>query len=527
MGAPPPVPLDEVRISRHPTIVAPSRVAAREPFDVRVSLTRTPSPETLPGQQDALDLRMPGAGPWTLRVVISAPGCRIVDGAGGRTITLAADADSTEATFRLVAGRKPGPRTVFATFWHRGRYLGKAEGDLAVDAPGEAPRADPSPRPTTAVAAGMAFEPNAPAPDLTLWLLAGRNPERPEVEVMVHSPHLFPLRGTAALDPRFADWLESRYRRLAPAAARGVAPAPGSGPPDREATIATARALGRELHDRFLPDIVRRALTQLHATLGRPPTVQVFTNDPRFPWELLSYRDPAGAWRDFLGIQTSVARWHVVEGDRVMSRPPASLPIASFVSVVPRYADAPLPAGEQDLAGLSPGIRERVRVVRGTREAFRTLVADASSTISVIHFAGHGEVRATPGSPPEFVLRLEDGSIAASDWAGLLPETRRPDHPLVFLNACGLGAEARVAGTVEGWASTVLEGGASGYVGGLWPLGDGTAARFAQRFYETAFAGEPVAIALSRARREFLESGDPTYLAYVFYGDVYLRFHPL
>jgi hypothetical protein len=251
--------------------------------------------------------------------------------------------------------------------------------------------------------------------------------------------------------------------------------------------------------------------------------VQVLTNDPRFPWEVLSYRRADGTWRDFLGLETPVARWHVAEGSRVRVRPPASIALASFVSIVPRYPDAPLSAQDADLAELSPAIRERLRTVRGTREAFRTLVGDASSVISVLHFAGHGDVRAVEGSVPEFVLLLEDGAVASSEWAGLLPASSRSDHPLVFLNACRLGAGERLAGTVEGWASTVLEGGASGYVGGLWPLADASAATFARRFYATALAGEEVAAALARARRAFLENGDPTYLAYVFYGDVHLR----
>ncbi len=65
----------------------------------------------------------------------------------------------------------------------------------------------------------------------------------------------------------------------------------------------------------------------------------------------------------------------------------------------------------------------------------------------------------------------------------------------------------------------------AGYIGGLWSLGDEGAARFATSFYnrirERLEAGEEARLTevLRATRREFLENGDPTFLAYVFYGN--------
>ena len=75
--------------------------------------------------------------------------------------------------------------------------------------------------------------------------------------------------------------------------------------------------------------------------------------------------------------------------------------------------------------------------------------------------------------------------------------------------------------------AVVLFGG-SGFIGGLWPLSDKGAATFAARFYQglkDAIAEDrPVAVTalLQSARKDFFESGDPTFLGYVFYGDVNL-----
>ncbi|HYX70755.1 MAG TPA: CHAT domain-containing protein, partial [Terriglobales bacterium] len=74
--------------------------------------------------------------------------------------------------------------------------------------------------------------------------------------------------------------------------------------------------------------------------------------------------------------------------------------------------------------------------------------------------------------------------------------------------------------------------GASGYIGALWPVNDRVAALFAARFYqgmesELAATGGRARVSevLTRTRRDvFRETGDPTALAYVFYGDPNLAF---
>ena len=81
----------------------------------------------------------------------------------------------------------------------------------------------------------------------------------------------------------------------------------------------------------------------------------------------------------------------------------------------------------------------------------------------------------------------------------------------------------------EGWAPTLLDLGAIGYVGGMWPLVDRAAAQFSARFYsvlEDGLKDGPVAVAavLRDTRKLFFETGDPTFLAYAYYGDVNLRF---
>lgn len=52
---------------------------------------------------------------------------------------------------------------------------------------------------------------------------------------------------------------------------------------------------------------------------------------------------------------------------------------------------------------------------------------------------------------------------------------------------------------------------------------DDAAADVAGLFYGSLAGQNSVAEALRRVRGRFFETGDPTYLAYVFYGDVFLK----
>jgi len=146
----------------------------------------------------------------------------------------------------------------------------------------------------------------------------------------------------------------------------------------------------------------------------------------------------------------------------------------------------------------------------------------------IIHFAGHGEVRNSMEGIPEYVILLEDTPLDLMSWRGMIAY-EAGNHPFIFFNACEIGQSHNVANFVDGWAPAILESGASGYVGGLWPLSDASAAEFAVNFYQrldTQLQNGAVNIAdlLRKTRQRFSENGDPTFLAYVYYGDPNFEF---
>ncbi|MSQ84315.1 MAG: AgmX/PglI C-terminal domain-containing protein [Myxococcales bacterium] len=543
-------------IERFPTLEAPDKAQVNQAFGLQVSLTEAKIVQDVKVQQGQataegkLQLQLDTtAGPWTIDVALAAPGFEVV-GSNLAKLELARQGDSTPALFQLrprpaLAGRQP---EVFVTFWLKGRFLAKVSKPIAVDGPTVASGAQPAaPVPASAQAApvvasaggkpvavqGVAATLSAsdPVADLTVWLLQGTDPSRPdELQILVQSPHLQP---SAALERAPTDLgvrLDAQYTRFARRLVRG-ADAIGVQVEKPEQTSEETRLLlrgfGKELYANATPLLFKQAFATLQQQLGdKFGAIQIYTNSPRLPWELLIAPKPGGGDTDFLGVQYRIARWHISSATQVLSRPPPQLEVSGVYVVAPSYtAVKALPAQDRELKGIALASRERFRKIAGDFAAVKALVAGEQSTaIGVVHFAGHGLASTqSSAAQPEFSIRLADRELPLLAWKGL-PGAWGGAHPLVFFNACEVGRAERTAGFVDGWGPAVLEKGASGYIGGLWPLGDSAAADAASVFYAAALAteGASVAEALRQVRAKFEQTGDPTYMAYVYYGDANL-----
>lgn len=315
------------------------------------------------------------------------------------------------------------------------------------------------------------------------------------------------------------DWLSAQYAAMIRQAAE----------PDadlrRERGVAFMRGLGAKLWREFAPASVKDAFWTLHDRLGdRFASIQIYTDDPALPWELMRPSRAGAEPLDFLGIGYRVARWHVGTGGEAAGRPPQALAIRNLLAVAPAYEGrARLPEQDSELAVLESiaGFRR----IDGDFSTFADLVADMPD--GVVHFSGHGRIQPGPVGADEYAILLSDGALDLTTWRGLAAGAGA-GRALFFFNACDVGRAGRIAGFVDGWAPAVLEAGASGYIGGLWPLSDRGAFDFAAHFYagmEDEIRRNPAYLAdmLRHARARFYATGDPTYLAYGFYGDVNLR----
>ncbi len=361
-----------------------------------------------------------------------------------------------------------------------------------------------------------------PTADLSVTIHVDFDPAKPrQAELLFDSPWIDVPRTVWDVPPDLAAALSRDYATFANRSARGLV-RPGAAPEvsSRELLLGFGRRQWRAV-----PLALQVALEKLLAARGEAfTTIQIVTNEPTFPWELVALPDG-----QLLGTRLAVARWHLAESGGVRMRPPQRLRLDGVSMLAPAYqGERRLPAQQAEIEAVRDAVAGRlgqVRVFTPEEAAGRGGLAarlrdDGQAGAFALHFAGHGDV--DPGGAGSYRLALGADGLSATEWREVAGGGRAP--PFLFLNACNLAQVERVAGMADGWAPASLEAGVAGYVGGLWPIGDRAASEAARVFYDAALDGAPVAEALRRTRQRFLLSGDPTFLAYVFYGDPRLAF---
>jgi hypothetical protein len=544
--------VDRVEIARYPTVETQERVISGQEFTVQVSLTETQITADVTIAQGEmteagrLALSLPDLDRWEIEVALSAEGFQFRDNRNTGTIFLRQEGDSTPALFHLTAqpiGDTQLARKLYATFWHQGAYLAKVQREILVIQPSAAAGSGTQTAASvTTISRGQ--PPNlspykfSSPPDLTVYVVTARGPSLPQNSwITVSSPFLQLNLDTFSTPAGMDSWISSHYLKISEAG-RGLRfsatseadPAPAAS--DRARRLALLQGLGKELYQRFAPPAFKNAFWALKDKLGDEfDSIQIFTNDPTLPWELMRpVRSDGSDEQDFLGITFRIARWHVSHGMMPVESPPIEIPVEALYVISPEYtADMALPGVTTELEALRqlPGFQH----VEGRFDALHALFAGADIKPGIVHYAGHGTAKEAVPGIRDYVMHLEDGSLDVTSWRGLLSGRRLSKgeaYPLFFFNACDLGQASHVANFVDGWAPAVLESGAGGYIGGLWPVSDHGAATFAIRFYgllsENLDEGSAnVAEMLRQTRAKVYDHGDPTFLAYVYYGYPDLR----
>jgi hypothetical protein len=513
------------QVERYPMLDSPDAVPADQEFPIQVSLTetlQTPEAKIMNGAatpDGKLVLALPPTqdDSWKLDVVLSAPGLQFTRGSAISSINLPRQGDATSAVFFVKAGPKAvanGVVHVLATFAYNGGYLARIGRDIQITAATPAlTSVTPPSRPVVKVSGAIAdtvatFSPGVPQPDLTL-IIKGDG-------IIVLSPYLGGDTGTLKDATGFPEWLAQH--------------APGSAGRGSELDEAPsqkhdrAEGFGIQLYDNYAPEVFKKAFWALIKARGKNfHTLPIYSDKPDIPWELMKpVREDGTGRQDFIGMDYSVARWHMTDG-LMRERPPYSETVQKMFVIAPHYtgsrtldAEATETAGLAQLSGYS--------AVDGNMNALKTLFHDPPQ--GIVHFAGHGELSATRG---DYEILLEDGELDTSTWRGMA-QADPSSHTFYFFNACDVGQTKHSGNFVDGWGPAVLEKGASGYIGALFPVNDQIAAKFSVLFYQLIEKQMQVGPAdvgdtLEHTRREIYgNTGDPTALAYVLYGDTNLRF---
>ena len=290
---------------------------------------------------------------------------------------------------------------------------------------------------------------------------------------------------------------------------------------DAQTFLLELQAYGATLFRSLLPPQLQNALWQHRDEID---SILVLSTETHVPWELLHVCDPATGMlpneQCFLA-QKGLVRW--LHNNPVQ---PELLPVRDGKTrhIVPDYPTPQwqLPATRQE--------RDFMSAQFGS-----TAVGDAASDLyallrgapdfDLLHYAGHGEAQAGDINDAA-ILMLGKGIVpftpdrAKAVVVRALPlDPGQHPRPFVFLNACQVGRQGQMVGTIGGFAQAFLARGAGVFVAPLWAVGDQPAFQFGEALYRGFFHdGLTLAEAATAARKAAAAADDATWLAYSVYG---------
>ncbi len=284
--------------------------------------------------------------------------------------------------------------------------------------------------------------------------------------------------------------------------------------------------IGINLYDQLFPAALKAEYRDKLRTAYRGKGLLITSDDPWIPWEMVKpyefdedgnerFNDPP------LCVTFNLTRWLAGRGA------PDLIRVRNGVWVAP--ADNLQAAREESEYFVA--LRRKLWSLNFDGPLSTVADVDArfrEGATEHYHFACHGNFNTD--DPNESKLKLADGFLRPSQIAGPKQAGLRRSRPLVFLNACHSGRIGAGLTQLGGWAQKMVDSGASAFIGSLWEINDRLAARFAQEFYDRffgagAFQGRPRPLgeAFHQARLAIRDAdpANPTWLAYVLYGDPY------
>jgi hypothetical protein len=525
------------KISRYPTIESPDEILVDQEFALQISLTEdlmTPKVYVKSFNKESVALTAEGQmvmdllnqEKWKIDVTLFAPAFSFSKGGNTSSMILPKSGDSTPAIFHL----KAKPIKLYATLWHEDTYLAKIVREITVRNSSAKPKLLVNTTPEENTGKGSSaiqrkaetespilFNLDLEKPDLTVFMFEDSDADGSgEGFIEIRSPYFpEPFAQPYKTPPGLSEWLDGQYKKIIQ-----------YGNLEKKQIVSLIQGFGRNLYQKAAPCAFREAFWLLADKLGADfDSIQILSNNPLLPWELMKPERPDGSEKkDFLGLDFKIGRWHISQGSFRWGRPLQSVVFEELVVIAPQYQ------GKETL----PGQNEEIRILESIR-GYRRIPGQFDSIKAlferfprgIIHFAGHGIIRRSEKGIADYLIRLEDAELDVLAWRGMI-QGSTDQSPFFFFNACDVGKAEQIANFVDGWAPAVLEAGACGYVGALWPLNDRGAVEFSTHFYETMDEelktnSADIAEILRQTRRLFLENGDPTFLAYIFYGDPYLR----
>jgi hypothetical protein len=466
--------------------------------------------------------------PGELTVLLNAEGFRVAESIGGRvtpenaairTLKVEADRDCEPLVFFL-SPLSVGRKCIWVDIYQFDRLIAGLSFEVAIveepEALGILARVAPASVPVESALQDRAAAP----PDLELRVMLSA--DQRTLFYMLHSSrrpdyHFKPV-GSVKLAVEPLKILAPVFDRMGGLARHSV----GSGTiEDATTAVRELTDIGNNLYRDLFPEPLKREYRKFRETY-RGGSLLITSDEPWIPWEMVqpfeSDEDGNVLYDDPPLCETfQVSRWLAGRGA------PDQVTVQRGVWVAPLDN---LQAAQEE-SDYFAALHRRYWEVSFCGPLTRLAEVEqrfSAGDTHLFHFACHGSFEAD--NPDESKLRLAGDFLRPSQISGVKQSGLQRARPLVFLNACHSGRVGAGLTRIGGWAQRFVECGASAFIGSLWEISDDLAIRFAVEFYNrlwglSGHSPQPLGQAFSEARRviKAADPADPTWLAYVLYGD--------
>jgi hypothetical protein len=300
---------------------------------------------------------------------------------------------------------------------------------------------------------------------------------------------------------------------------------------DYDGTLRRIRDFSIVSTNGLIPEKVRRELWRHREQIR---AVQVISEDPLIPWELLYIADPDGQDRERGGF---LSEWGLVRWMYNARWPARDLRLRDdrVFYVIPDYLnpdDRLNGAGRERemIAARFPGAAP----VEASSEAVAEFLRTQAAECDLLHFACHGEAQQEAVLSSDLLMaglrrngRIVDDPLGQE--TAKLESDFGPEAPsgMVFVNACQTGRVGEGIAGVTGFADSFLRPvggrGANVFIGALWSVDDKLALTYADTLYRHLREGRLLIEASREARKACEQDRDFTWLAYSIYGHPFAR----
>jgi hypothetical protein len=491
--------VEPASIVRYPSITATGKHRAGATLLLRVDLAAAADTATASDPITFADLPA-GWRQLPIQVAISSPQLAITAGANEGVILIRRDLPSLACVIPAIVTAAGEQRIdVTAVFSRDDRWCGTAQRTFFAGAGAR----------TTGIVSVAA---GAIAPDLTIhilrdatvtgrldWLLAPAIDHRALVDGE--------LRGETRLGGDPAAFARAMFKVVA-----------GTRPGEHGRVL---RGIGEQLWE-LAPVSVRAAYWQLRDQLGDGFSIQVMTDEPAIPWELMRPVRPGSKDTRLLAETHPIARGLLDYPSRLRPRLPAA---GARLTIAPDYRRR-LPAMQvlQEAQNESAMLQQRFgarALTPGTAGSLLQVLEEPGEPVQLLHFAGHG---AFDGQAVFSSLAFEDGDVRVAEIRSQDVVLGEHHKTFVILNACDVGATGDVLGSVGGWAEAFAHRDFGGFLAPLWAIFDGPARLAMERFLDAVLTQDKRIGEALRDVRKAYGGSSATFLSYIYYGDVNARF---